>query len=391
MDTYKTALQKIIQTAHVLKTHSISITESYHYGLAEDVIYDTPMPPFNKSAMDGYACAKTDLSKTLTVVETIHAGKKPAYDIKEGQCAKIMTGAAIPNGADTVFMVEHSEICGENRVRCTRAGGKSNICYKGEDIQAGDIIVPKNTFLDHRHLPLLAGAGYASVKAFKKPQVEVIATGTELAEPGEPLPPFKIRNSNSFQVLAQLKSVGINGAYKGIVKDDVESIQLKLNKALNQSDVLIMSGGVSVGDFDYVPELLAKEGFDMVVEGTAIQPGKPMVFAHKKNKYVFGLSGNPVSSFIQFELYVRPFLLALMGCKHAPKRFQLALAEDFFRKKDNRLQFLPANISNENTVVPVPFHGSAHINALSLADYLMEIPIGKKAFKRGEMVTLRAL
>lgn len=391
MDTYNIALQKILNTAHTLDSHSASIGESYQCGLAENIIYDTPMPPFNKSAMDGYACAQKDLDKTLEVVETIHAGKEPEYALKEGQCAKIMTGAAIPTGADIVFMVEYAEICGENLVRCSKSSTKKNICYTGEDVQKGDIIVPKNTFLDHRHLPLLAGAGYAKVNVIKKPRVEVIATGTELVEPGEFLPPFKIRNSNSSQVLAQLKTLGINGLYKGIVKDDANGIQEKMHKALENSDVLILSGGVSVGEFDYVPELLAKEALEIVVHGTAIQPGKPMVFAYKNGKYVFGLSGNPVSSFIQFELYVKPFLLALMGCKHSPKRFQLPLEEDFIRKKDRRLQFLPANISSKNTVVPVPFHGSAHINALSLANYLMEIPLGIKNIKKGTMVDVRTL
>lgn len=391
METYKKALEKILLAANPLPNHSVPLQESYHCGLAENVVYDTAMPPFDKSAMDGYACAKEDLNKELRIMETIHAGKEPEFDLVAGQCAKIMTGAAIPKGANTVFMVEYAEMCGDNGVRCTKPSDRNNICYKGEDIQKGEIIVQKNTFLDHRHLPLLAGAGYDKVGVYKKPIVEVIATGTELVEPGEPLPPFKIRNSNSSQVLAQLKSLGVNGAYKGIVKDDIAGIQQKLTNALLKSDVIILSGGVSVGEFDYVPELLAKEGLEISVHGTAIQPGKPMVFAHKNNKHVFGLSGNPVSSFIQFELYVKPFLLALMGCKHTPKRFQLALAHDFSRRKDTRLQFLPANISDDNSVVPVPFHGSAHINALSLASYLMEIPLGIKALKKGDLVTLRTL
>lgn len=391
MDTYALALNKIVNTATLLGIETVSLKNCYYRGLAEDVVFDMPMPPFNKSAMDGFACARMDIEKTLTIVDTIYAGKTPPENIKPGECVKIMTGAAVPKGADTVFMKEHSEMIDPNHVKCTNLATKANICYEAEDIKKGDVIVSANTFLDQRHLPLLASAGYDQINVFKQPVITLMATGTELVEPGEPISKYQIRNSNSYQVMGQLSSLGLKGLYNGIIQDDLENITNKINSALKNSDVLILSGGVSVGDYDFVPQLLEKEGFELKVTGTAIQPGKPMVFGSKSGKYIFGLSGNPVSSFIQFKLYVKPFLMALMGCKHSPIRFRLPIDADFSRKKDSRLQFLPANISDENTVVPVPFHGSAHINALSLGNYLMEIPMGIKSLKKGDWVYLRQL
>ncbi|MBS2210886.1 molybdopterin molybdotransferase MoeA [Carboxylicivirga mesophila] len=391
MRKYKDALQIIIDQAETLPSESVSLMHAYHRVLAEGVCIDMDMPPFNKSAMDGYACRKKDLNNTLTLVETIYAGKKPEYNIGENQCAKIMTGAVVPDGADCVFMIEDAEVIDENHVRCTNIHTKSNISLRGEDAQSGDLLLPASTMLEARHMPLLAMAGKSTVQVYRQPQVAIIASGTELVEPHETPMPFQIRNSNSSQLLAQLQQLNINGHYKGIIKDDGTQLIEQISIALQENDVLILTGGVSVGEYDLIPDTLQNLGYEIIVYKTAIQPGKPMVFAKKGKSYCFGLSGNPVSSFIQFELYTRPFLSALMGHPYKPKELMLPLNTDFSRKKDARLLFAPAIINESSEVVPLEFHGSAHINGLSNAQVLFEIPIGVKELKNGDLVNVRCL
>lgn len=391
MIQYKDALKIILDQAHILATESVELQHALHRVLAEDICIDMDMPPFNKSAMDGYACRKMDLANPLTVIETIFAGKNPDHVLGENQCAKIMTGAVVPEGADCVFMIEDAQIIDDNHVRCTNVNTKSNISLRGEDAQSGDILLSAHTKLEARHMPLLAMAGKSVVNVTCQPKVAIIASGTELVEPHETPEAFQIRNSNSSQLLAQLQQSGIMANYKGIVKDEGASLTEQIRQALQENDVLILTGGVSVGEYDLIPETLQKLGYEIAVAKTAIQPGKPMVFARKGNSYCFGLSGNPVSSFIQYELYVRPFIAALMGNQYKATELKLPISTDFARRKDARLLFAPAVINAQTEVESIEFHGSAHINGLSQAQVLFEIPIGVKELKKGELVNVRFL
>ncbi|TRX70976.1 molybdopterin molybdotransferase MoeA [Carboxylicivirga sp. M1479] len=391
MIQYKDALKSILEQAKVLPSEIVELELGLNRVLTQDVCIDMDMPPFNKSAMDGYACRKTDLHNNLQVIETIFAGKKPESSIEENQCAKIMTGAVVPQGADCVFMIEDTELLDENQVRCTNSNTKSNISLKGEDAQTGDVLLAKNTKLEARHMPLLAMSGKSMVEVAQKPKVAIIASGTELVEPSEKPEPFQIRNSNSSQLLAQLKQLGIDGQYKGIIKDDGALLEEQISKALQENNVLILTGGVSVGEYDLIPGILQKLNYELVISKTAIQPGKPMIFAKKGNSFCFGLSGNPVSSFIQFELYTRPFMNALMGNTNKTTELALPIGTDFSRRKDARLLFAPAIINDKSEVVPIEFHGSAHINGLSLAQVLFELPIGTKEVKKGDLVNVRFL
>ncbi len=391
MLTFQDAQDRILNKAISKQTHKVKLQEALYAVLAEDVTYDVNMPPFHKSAMDGYACARADLDKTLTVMDTIHAGKDVQIKLSSGQCVKIMTGAPLPEGADMVFMQEDSETLNENQVRCTNLSSKTNVCHQGEDFKIGDVVVPVNTCLQPKHMPLLAGAGYAEVLVFKKPEITIMVTGTELVEPDQKPEPYQIRNSNASQIMGQLKSMWLSCQYNGILKDDVTSLKKNIAAALDKSDVLIMSGGVSVGEYDLVPDMIKELGLTIEVDKTAIQPGKPMVFAYGKGKYIFGLSGNPVASFIQFELYVKPFMYALQGCKWKPQVFQLPVQNEFKRRKTDRHMFVPAQITSDSKVEPIKFHGSAHIGALCHADCLMEIPIGEKLLNKGDMVFIRPL
>ncbi len=391
MITFQDAIEKIKATALTLPQKQVALNDSLFSVVAEDICFDMPMPPFDKSAMDGYACARNDIMKSLSVIDTIYAGKQEIPELKPGECVKIMTGAPVPKGADIVFMKEDSEVIDDNTVRCLNHHSKNNICYQGEDISKGDLLIKKGTLLEAKHVPILAGGGYHQISVYSQPEIGIFTTGSELVEPNQIPGINQIRNSNASQIIAQLKSLSLKSRYFGIIKDDIDTLKRELNDKLEGLEVLIMSGGVSVGEFDLVPDLLKELGFNIEISNTAIQPGKPMVFARKDNKYVFGLSGNPVASFIQFELYVKPFLFKLQGYDYNPLRFKLPLKNDFLRKKGDRLLLVPACITNENTVEPIPFHGSAHISALLNADCLIEIPIDTTEIKKDQLVSIRLL
>lgn len=388
---YKDALELILSSAEVLATEKVELRNALKRVLAVDVFHDMDMPPFNKSAMDGFACRRSEIANELEVVETIYAGKSPEKKIGKNQCYKIMTGAVVPEQADCVFKKEDAEFLSDNKVICTNPSTPCNINLKGEDIKAGDKILEQSTLITARHFPVLAGAGITRPEVFKQPAVSVFATGTELVEPENKPLWYQIRNSNSSQLLAQLTEVGLKANYGGILHDKITQIQTKVEEAFRTNDVVILTGGVSVGEYDLIPEILDNLGFETLVRATGIKPGKPMSFARKQNKYCFGLSGNPVSSFVQFELYVKPFLYALMGHQFEPIVFTLPLGIDYNRKKADRINFIPVNINAEMEVVPVEFHGSAHINALSGAKFLLEVPKGVTSIKKGELVNARQI
>lgn len=388
---YKTALDLILSTVQPLTAEKVELRKSVKRVLAEDVFHDMDMPPFNKSAMDGFACRRADLHNELDVIETIYAGKLPEKRLRENQCYKIMTGAVVPDGADVVFKKEDAELIGINKVICRNPGTGNNICYRGEDIKTGEKVLEIGTLILPRHLPTLAGAGITHPSVYRRPVVTAFATGTELVEPGEKPLSFQIRNSNAAQLIGQISELNIQAGYGGIIHDDESLLAEKLTGALNFSDVVMLTGGVSVGDFDLIPEILSKMDYDILVTATAIKPGKPMVFARKGQKYCFGLSGNPVSSFVQFELYAKPFLFALMGYNFQPEILKLPFGTELKWRKQDRLNFVPVNITGEMEVLPVEFHGSAHINALSNATHLMEVPKGVEKIEKGKLVNVRPI
>jgi len=388
---YKKALELIVSTAKVLPVEKVELRNSLKKVLATDVIHDMDMPPFNKSAMDGYACRQLDLGNELEVIETIFAGKLPEKKIGKNQCYKIMTGAVVPPEADFVFKKEIAEITENGKVICQQPSSPNNICYRGEDIQKGQIVLNKSTLITSRHLPVLAGAGVSEPSVYSQPVITVFATGTELVEPAEQPKSFQIRNSNSSQLLAQISELGIVANYGGIIKDEETVLSKKVSTALDSNDIIFLTGGVSVGEYDFMPDVLRNLGFEILVSATAIKPGKPMVFARKGEQFCFALSGNPVSSFVQFELYAKPFLYAMMGHDFEQKILTFPLGKEFNRKKADRINFVPANVNEKMEVIPVEFHGSAHINALGGASYLLEVPKGIKTIQKGDLVNVRPI
>lgn len=383
MISYEEAYKVVIGRACMLSRETVPLEEARGRVLAEDIVMDMDMPPFDKSAMDGYACREKDLPGPLRVVEIIQAGTVPQKEIGLGECAKIMTGAMVPGGADCVVMVEYCSLDEDGQVRVAGHKGERNICNKGEDLRVGDKILEGGTLLEARHIAMLAMAGYDKPTVIRQPRVGLIATGSELVEPERKPEIGQIRNSNSWQIRAQLEDIGVNVNYYGII-DDVEA---KLDKAmkhvLEENDVVLFSGGVSMGDYDFVPNVMARNGLEILFDAIAMQPGKPTTFGEGGGRYCFGLPGNPVSTFLQCEILVKPFLHALMGHAFSPPWRHCILADGFRRKKTGRAAWAPVVCVSEGVVSPVTYHGSAHIAALADAYGFMVVPQGIAALEKG--------
>ena len=391
MISIEEALQIVRDSAEVLGIESVEMSEATGRVLAEDVFSDVNMPPFNKSAMDGYACRKKDLPGPLKVLGEIPAGSFQTFSIGQGECVKIMTGAPVPESTDVVIMKEFVEILDNDHIRYTKGDSVSNICLLGEDVQKGDKVLSAGILIRPEHIAVLAGVGKTTVDVFRRPNVAVMTTGSELVEPVEKPSAGQIRNSNGPQMVAQLQSMKLPVQYFGIVEDTADATKLAVQNALQENDVILLSGGVSVGDYDFVPEVMKNLGFTILTTVMAAKPGKHTLFARKGNQYVFGLPGNPVSSYVQLEVIGKELLYRLMGTSFTPFRIKAQLTVDFRRKKSNRYEFLPVVISPSGEVELLPYHGSAHIHALTRVNALMEIPVGVSEVNKGESVYVRPL
>lgn len=389
MINFEEAYDIVINSVTVLNTEHIPYSESVNRILAEDVRSDIEMPPFDKSAVDGFACRKVDLDMTLEIIEVVQAGQTPLKKIKKGLCTKIMTGAPVPEGADTIVMVEHTSV-NDDKVRVVKKGHKSNISFKAEDVKEGQTVLKKGILIKPQHIAIFASVGYTNVSVYKRAKVGIISTGDELVEPHEKPGKSKIRNSNGHQLMAQVKAIGAKAVNYGIAKDTYEDTYDLVIKALSENDIILLTGGVSVGEFDFVPKVLEEAGITLLFDSIAVTPGKPTTFGKSENKFCFGLPGNPVSSFVQFELLTKPFLYGMMGYKYKLKEINLPMAADLSRKRTIRKAFIPVHIIN-GEIKPVEYHGSAHIHALSTADGLISFPIGTEKFKKGEIIHVRQI
>jgi molybdopterin molybdotransferase len=388
---FEEALKTVLNSVHSLGSERVDLTLALSRILAEDAKSDMDMPPFKKSLRDGYACRRADLSNELEVVEIIPAGFAPTKSIGPGECAKIMTGAAVPQGADCVVMVEFAENPTDSTVRFTDEDTDDYISHKGEDIKAGEVVIPKGTHIGPQHIAVLASVGYTRPLVSKRPRVGIVATGNELVQPEFRPGPSEIRNSNSFQLTAHVEGMGAVARNYGIAKDTDEAINTMFQKAIKENDVIIVSGGVSMGDFDLVPGIFRQNNIELLFEKVAIKPGKPTVFGVSENIYCLGLPGNPVSTFVIFELLVKPFLYKLMYNDYKPAAIQLPLGESIKRNKTERQSWVPVVITDAGTLKPVDYHGSAHINSLCNADGLVSIGIGVEEIEKGTIVPVKLI
>jgi molybdopterin molybdotransferase len=391
MITFEAAFKIVMESVFETRTETIPFTDSSGRILDEDIKSDIDMPPFNRSAVDGYACHRIDINNELEVIEVISAGKKPLQIVGKNQCSKIMTGAIVPDGCDVVFMVEESGNFSNGKIRFSGTELKLNISVKGEDVRTGDVVLKKGKLIQPQDVAVMASVGHTKVNVKKKPVVGIISTGDELINPSDFPAISQIRNSNAYQLDAQVTRAGGTAIEYGIAPDNENITYEIIQKAIHECDIVIITGGVSMGDFDFVPGVLIRSGVKILFDRVNVQPGKPTTFGVHSKAIVFGLPGNPVSSFIQFEMLVRPLINSMMGYTWIPREQKLPLAINYERKSSDRMGLIPVFINKDLEVVPVDFHGSAHITALSYSDGVITMKPGIRSLIKGEVVNVRQI
>ncbi len=388
---FEEALEIVLDSAHELDVEPVDIRQALNRVLAEDVTSDIDVPPFDKSLRDGYACRKADLANELSVVETIPAGYVPSASIGPGECSKIMTGAMMPQGADCVLMKEYIEPLAENTVRFVGDSTTDFISRRAEDVKAGQVVLKRGILLKPPHIAVLASVGHTRPLVSTFPRIGVMATGNELIDPANTPKLSQIRNSNSCQLAAQIVGLGAIITDYGIVEDTKKAIDVMFKKAIDENDVVLVSGGVSVGDFDFVPGILKENNFNLLFEKIAVKPGKPTIFGVSSKRYCFGLPGNPVSTFVQFEILIKPFLYKLMGHDYQSPDIRMPLGESFKRKDTERQEWLPVVFSEAGTVKLIEYHGSAHVSSLCSADGLINVDVGVSDVEKGTIIRVRLI
>ncbi len=382
------ALKILQEVPGNIRVQSVGLEDALGRVLAHEVLSPIDSPPFDKSAMDGFAVAAGNDSSEYRILDTIAAGNAPLREVGRGECARIMTGAMLPPGAGRVIRRELVEEK-DGIIRLLKPEKGDNVIRKGENMKAGRPLLPPK-ILFPQDIGILAAAGIPRIDAAVPPATGIVSTGPEIRAPGEPLDPGQIYDSNGPQLSSQLSAMHCPCGFFARVDDERGQLSAVIAKALAACEVVLLTGGVSMGDFDYVPECLQDLGAQILFHGVAVKPGKPTLFARRGNKYVFGLPGNPVSTFVIFEVFVKPFLYRRMGIQWAPRAARARLAETIRRRDAGRTEFLPVRV-REGMAEPVAFHGSSHLNALAEADGLIQVPRGVTEIVGGTEIDVRPL
>jgi molybdopterin molybdotransferase len=382
----------VLQHARPLSPEVVPLTPAaLGLVLAEDVVSDLDMPPHDKAMMDGYAVRSADLAGgrgVLHVVEEITAGRTPQRTVGPGEAARIMTGAPLPDGADAVVMVERTRLTDDQRVaiedRPPAAG--QNVLPRAREMRRGETVLAAGTVLRPAELGVLATVGRTSARVRPAPVTAVLATGDELVEAGQTPGPGQIRNSNGPMLAAQVSHAGGVPCSLGIARDRVDDLRALVAEGL-RAPVLILSGGVSAGKLDLVPGVLQELGVHAHFHKVEMKPGKPVFFGSRDEHLVFGLPGNPVSSLVCFELFVRPALRCLGGHADAgPRLLSATLAEDYTYRTD-RPTYHPARLEAGErgwSVRAVPWFGSPDLRGLTRANAFVLFPAGDHVHRAGQ-------
>jgi molybdopterin molybdotransferase len=410
------ALDRILSNINVLEPEDSAILDSLGQALAEDVFSAIDIPPLDNSAMDGYAVRAEDTGgaspqspRTLRVIDTVSAGSISRDELKPGTAIRIMTGAAVPNGADAVVRFEDTDEAerqqsggkhpAEIAVRCQVAPG-ADIRRAGEDIKKGSLVLSAGTIIRASEIGVLASLGRSVVRVVRRPVVAILATGDELVPISEPLSPGRIYNSNSYSLAALIRRYGGIPRLLGIASDREEALVRKLHRGL-KADLLVTSGGVSRGDYDMVKDVLAREG-EINFWTVRIRPGKPLAFGTIRGKGnsttkdipLLGLPGNPVSVMVTFELFVRPAILKMMGKKNLSKPVIEAVIKDPVENNDGRRFFARAIIEEHDGEYFAQLtgpQGSGILTSMTSANGLVIIPEDRAGAEPGDRVRVMML
>lgn len=400
MISVEKALKTILVNFQPLGLEKINIMEARERVIGEDIFSARNIPSADNSAMDGYAVRYADTKGAtknnplqLKIIEDIPAGKFPRKKIKTGETARIMTGAVIPEGADAVIRQEDTLKDGKIVTLYSSVQKRENIRFAGEDVKRGELVVKKKSALRPAHIGMLAALGKAVISVYQKPRVAIMSTGDELVDikinPG----PGKIVNSNSYSLAAQVLECGAIPIVLGIAKDKKADLQEKFKTALD-ADVIVSSGGVSVGDFDFVKNVMGEIGNAMRFWQVAMRPGKPLAFGAIEGVPLFGLPGNPVSAMVSFEQFVRPSLLKMLGHKKIFRQTIKAICAEEFEKKSGFRHFIRAIVKKEKDkyiAATTGDQGSGILKSMVTANGLIVMGENETRIKKGSLVTVQLL
>ncbi|RAL26464.1 molybdopterin molybdenumtransferase MoeA [Thermoflavimicrobium daqui] len=382
------------------KVETIPLTESDGRYLAIDILASDDLPHFRRSGMDGFAIYTADTQKAsrenpvwLEVIEEIPCGSVPRKTISSGKATRIMTGAAVPDGADAVVMIEMTntlEKDGKTYISIPRAIPQGeNIAPIGSEINKGTLILPKGTKINAGVIALLATFGYAEVSVYQQPKVAIFATGSELLDVDEPLVPGKIRNSNGYLLLSLLQQAGAKPISQLKLPDDVQQAKSAILQALDEVDFVITTGGVSVGDYDILVDIFAEWDGQMLFNKLAMRPGSPTTVGVRNQQFLFALSGNPGACFVGFELFVRPTIWGMQGKTNLElPMFTATLLEDFSKPSpfDRYVRGITSYQNGKVYVRPVGVEKSSITLTIKDADCLIIIPAGGRGASTGDIV-----
>ena len=395
--TVEAARQIIIQHCQQIdrstrKTETIPLSDSLGRVLAERVFLDRDYPAFDRSMRDGFAVRDTDVREVpaiLRCVGEVAAGQTPDVHVEKGEAVRIMTGAAVPQGATAVIMVEDTENIGDQSVKVSKVVNRgANIALKGSERLASEPVCEPWWRISPAHLATLASTGKTHVKVCAKPSVAILATGNELVSVSERPGPFQIRNSNSFGLVGQVIRHGGEPYMLQTARDEREDLYCKILLGL-EKDILLVSGGVSMGKYDLVEPVFADLGIQVHFDAVSMRPGKPVVFGTWKDRFVFGLPGNPVSTFVTCELFVSPLLEALQGLSFESLPLVRGVFEGHVSEKSGRTAFLPANaaLRGEELVISLcDWRGSSDLFGLVQANALAIVPRELAVLQNGDEI-----
>ncbi len=353
--------------------------------VVDDQTSRVDLPAFDKSAMDGYAVMADDERDEYRLLETVPAGCVPTQPLTAGTAIKVMTGAPVPAGAGKVIMVERTAEQ-DGCVRIITPDKAVNICLRGEDVRSGDVILPAPAELDAAAIANLISCGVTEVRVARRVRAAVLCTGNEIVDSADELTPGKIMNSNGPMLSALCAEYGLEVTHESTVPDDLAATIAAIDGALAAADIVIISGGVSVGDFDFVADAMAELGLDIHFSRIAVKPGRPMTLAAGPAGIVFGLPGNPVSAYVTFHLFVRRAARLIAGLAGGPRHISLPLAADYRRRKADRLAYVLCRLTAAGALEQIDCHGSAHLQAVLGSDGLFVVPQGIGQLPAGHKV-----
>ncbi len=383
----------IIDTAEELKEcEKVGIYEAVGRVVCDKVISGCDLPPFNKATMDGFACRYGDVEEglELRVRDMVYAGDYKPVELGKGECVRIMTGAPVPDSCDTVVEFEKTEVKGDRVKIIGKVGMGANIAYRGEDLKKGEVAFDRGTLITPSMINLFASLGMAEIPVRRRLTIGIVTTGDELVEIHDMPTDGQIRDSSSFSLIAQIRSVFQIPRFFGIVRDDKDLITEVLSRAVDECDIILITGGSSFGDKDFAVPALKSISAHILTQRVAMKPGKPTVLARSgEGKWIVGMPGNPVSTYSVFKLFVQRLIARLLGSSAFITPFYRGRIDFEFKKKPDRVHFVPCKVDFVDSgyvISELNYHGSGDFTTLSQADAFFVAPKQVSLIERGSMV-----